>query len=99
MIVPKSVYWEIGNAFSAMLKRKRVSFEQVEQALTAFYTIPVRFLDVDLKEAVAIANRNGIYAYDAYLLASAMKHKAPLLSLDKQMIRLASEMCIKILEV
>jgi predicted nucleic acid-binding protein len=99
LIAPKSVYWEIGNAFSAMLKRDRVTLQQVEQALVAFHTIPVRYLDVDLREAIVIADQYKIYAYDAYLLACAMRHKAPLLSLDKQMVRMASDMCIEILEV
>jgi len=99
LIAPKSVYWEIGNAFSAMLKRERISLDLVEKALTAFNAIPVRFLDVDLGEAIAVAHQHKIYAYDAYLLASAMKHKAPLLTLDKQMARLAGDVCIKILEV
>jgi predicted nucleic acid-binding protein len=99
LIAPKSVYWEIGNAFSAMLKRGRVKLEQVDQALAVFRAIPVRYLDVDLREAIAIADQHGIYAYDAYLLASAMRHKAPLLSLDKQMVRMASDMCIDVLEV
>jgi predicted nucleic acid-binding protein len=96
---PKSVCWEIGHVFSAMLKRGRVTLQQVEQALVAFHAIPVRYLDVDLREAIVIADQYKIYAYDAYLLACAMRHKAPLLSLDKQMVRMASDMCIEILEV
>jgi len=99
LIAPKSVYWEIGNAFSAMLKRKRVTLEQIERALDVFNEIPVRYLDVDLRESVVIAERHGIYAYDAYLLASAIRYKAPLLTLDRQMARMATEMCIDVLEV
>ena len=99
LIAPKSVYWEIGNAFSAMLKRGRVELRQVEQALEYFNEIPIRYLDVDLREAVVIASQNGIYAYDAYLLASAMRYKAPLLTLDRQMVRIATEMCVEVMEV
>jgi predicted nucleic acid-binding protein len=99
LIAPKSVYWEIGNAFSAMLKRGRVKVEQVDAALEAFRAIPVRYLDVDLREAIVISNQCGIYAYDAYLLACAMRHKAPLLSLDKQMLCMAQELCVETMEV
>ena len=99
LIAPKSVYWEIGNAFSAMLKRGRVALKQVESALMVFNEIPVRYVDVDLRESLLIANQRGIYAYDAYLLASAMRYKAPLLTLDRQMARMATEMCIDVLEV
>ena len=99
LIAPKSVYWEIGNAFSAMLKRGRVTLKQVEHALDVFDEIPVRYLDVDLRESLAIAGQHGIYAYDAYLLASAIRYKAPLLTLDRQMARMATELCINVLEV
>ena len=99
LIAPKSVYWEIGNAFSAMLKRGRITLRQVERALVAFNEIPVRYVDVDLHESLVVAGQHGIYAYDAYLLASAMRYKAPLLTLDRQMVRMATEMCIDVLEV
>lgn len=99
LIAPKSVYWEIGNAFSAMLKRGRVTFKQVEGALGVFNKIPVRYLDIDLRESLVIANKHGMYAYDAYLLAGAMRYKAPLLTLDRQMARMAAELCIDVLEV
>ena len=99
LIAPKSVYWEIGNAFSAMLKRGRVTLKQVESALGVFNEIPVRYVDVDLHESLVVAGQHGIYAYDAYLLASAMRYKAPLLTLDRQMARMAAEMCIDVLEV
>jgi len=99
LIAPKSVYWEIGNAFSAMLKRGRITFKQVEKALMVFNEIPVRYVDVDLRESLVVAGQHGIYAYDAYLLASAMRYKAPLLTLDRQMVRMATEMCIDVLEV
>ncbi|MFQ5455563.1 MAG: hypothetical protein ACE5EA_05065 [Nitrospirota bacterium] len=32
LIVPYSVHWEIGNAFSAMLKRKRITLKQALKA-------------------------------------------------------------------
>lgn len=99
LIAPKSVYWEIGNAFSAMLKRGRITLKQVERALVVFNEIPVRYVDVDLHESLVVAGQQGIYAYDAYLLAGAMRYKAPLLTLDRQMARMAKEMCIDVLEV
>ena len=51
LLAPSSVHWEIGNAFSAMLKRKRVRLTQVRKALSAYAEIPIRFVDVDLAEA------------------------------------------------
>ena len=34
IIVPKSLHWEVGNAFSAMFKRKRLSLKEVQSAIT-----------------------------------------------------------------
>lgn len=99
LIAPRSVYWEIGNAFSAMLKRGRITSQQVEAALNAFDAIPVRYVELGLREAVKIAEQYNIYAYDAYLLAAALRYKSPLLSLDQQMIRLGDAVGIQILEV
>ena len=33
LIAPHSVHWEISNAFSAMLKRKRITLEQALRAI------------------------------------------------------------------
>jgi predicted nucleic acid-binding protein len=99
LIAPRSVYWEVGNAFSAMLKRGKASWAQVQSALQIFESIPVRYVDIGLNDALEIAQQHGIYAYDAYLLAAARHHRAPLLSLDQQMIRLGTAMGIRIMEV
>lgn len=82
LVAPNSIHWEIGNAFSAMLKRKRVSFEQVRRALHIYAQIPIKFTNVDLTESLEISSQLGIYAYDAYLLWCAVKHNYPLLTLD-----------------
>ena len=53
LIAPKSIYWEIGNAFSAMFKRKQATLKQAKDAINIFKKIPIRFLDVDLTDALA----------------------------------------------
>jgi predicted nucleic acid-binding protein len=99
LIAPRSVFWEIGNAFSAMLKRGRITKQQVDAALVAFDAIPVRYVELGLKEAVGIAAQYNIYAYDAYVLAAALRYKSPLLSLDQQMVRHGDVVGIQMLEV
>lgn len=99
LIAPGSVHWEIGNAFSAMLKRKRATLEQVTAAMTAYQQIPLRFVDVELEESLAIANHLDLYAYDAYLLRCALKYKSPLLTLDSGLARAAAVVKAKVLEV
>lgn len=43
-----SLAWEVGNAFVAMLKRRRITAEQAKQAITAFQSISVALVEVDL---------------------------------------------------
>ena len=38
------------------------------KALDLFNSLPVRYVDVNLSEALQVAHDAGIYAYDAYLL-------------------------------
>ncbi|MSP13392.1 MAG: PIN domain-containing protein [Chloroflexi bacterium] len=98
LITPLPVRWEIGNAFSAMLKRQRIGLAQVLDALEIYSTIPIRFVEVELEQSLKIADELHIYAYDAYLIRCAQKYHAPLLSLDKSLVALARSMQIEILE-
>ncbi|MDO8689155.1 MAG: type II toxin-antitoxin system VapC family toxin [Dehalococcoidia bacterium] len=99
LIAPRSVHWEIGNAFSAMLKRKRITPEQAASAIRIYESIPVRLVDVELAKSLDIASALNIFAYDAYLLRCALRHAAPLITLDGDLARCASEMKIRTIEV
>lgn len=98
LIAPHSVHWEIGNAFSAMLKRNRIQVSDALQAIEAYLSIPIRFVDVELDEVVKLANTLNIYAYDAYLIRAAIKYKSPLLSLDQSLINSAKSVKAQIVE-
>ena len=99
LIAPQSVHWEIGNALSAMLKRRRITVEQAVGAVRMYRQIPLRFVDVELEEALAIADAQGIYAYDAYLIRCAIKYRTPLISLDQKLVTAAREMGARVIEV
>ncbi len=99
LIAPHSVHWEIGNAFSAMLKRNRISLEQASEAIQAYKKIPIRFVDVELEQSLKIADTLGIYAYDAYLVQCALKYRSPLISLDGNLVDSAQSMKAKVIEV
>jgi predicted nucleic acid-binding protein len=68
-----SIPWEIGNALSAMFKRKRITLEQAKIALQLYRKIPITFVDVQLESAVEITKQLNIYAYDAYLITCALQ--------------------------
>jgi hypothetical protein len=66
-VAPASVHWEVGNALSALLKRRLASRQDVLDAAAAYEEIPLRFVDVDLGDALELSADLGLYAYDAYL--------------------------------
>lgn len=99
LIAPLSIHWEIGNAFSSMLKRKRVTIEEALQAIDIYLQIPIRFVEVELTESLLLADELGLYAYDAYLLCCAEKYHLPVLTLDTRLTQAAKERKIQVLEV
>ena len=99
LIAPLSLHWEIGNAFSAMFKRKIINIESAKKALEYYLMIPIRLVDVDLMNSIEIANKFGIYAYDAYFLECAKQFNTPLVTLDNRLMKKAKQMNIKIMEV
>ncbi|HEX8321141.1 type II toxin-antitoxin system VapC family toxin [Longimicrobium sp.] len=99
LVAPASVPWEIGNAFSAMLKRKRIDLAQATLAMAAFRQIPIRFMNIDLDAALAVAARYDVYAYDAYMIACAREQGCPLLTLDRGLVHAAKQANVTVAEV
>ena len=54
---------------------------------------------MELEETLEIADAVGIYAYDAYLIRCALKYRAPLVSLDRNLVQAAKETGAKVIEV
>jgi predicted nucleic acid-binding protein len=99
IVAPPSIDWEVGNAFSAMLKRSRINLEQAMEAIEAYQEITLEIVDVELEEAVRLAGKRNIYAYDAYILQCAIEHNLPLISLDRNLIDIAKREGIQVIEV
>jgi predicted nucleic acid-binding protein len=99
LYAPVSVHWEIGNAFSAMFKRRQSSVELAKQALNVYRKIPVKFIDVPLEKALELSYAQNIYAYDAYLIQCAQQTSTSLLTLDNGLKRAAEKAGVQILEV
>lgn len=99
LLAPGSVHWEVGNAFSALLKRRRLKLRDVQAALDGYAAIPIRFVEIELAVALELADRFGLYAYDAYLMACARRYRAPLLTLDVRLGRAAQEAGVQVVEV
>ncbi len=99
LLAPASVHWEVGNAFSAMLKRRRITLDQALQAIKSYEQMQFRFIDVDIGQSVNLSDQLGIYAYDAYVLACAVTLRSPLLTLDKGLAGNAPLAGVRVLEV
>ena len=99
LVAPPSVHWEIGNALVTGIRKRRFTAESASIALAAYDKIPLRFETVGLEDAVNLADRLSIYAYDAYVLACAQTLSCPLVTLDQSMTRAARELGIDVAEV
>ena len=99
LVGPGSLPWEVGNAFSAMFKRSRLSLDEAKKGIAIFDSIPIRYIRTDFLNAITISKQTGMYAYDAYFLDCAIRLKTPLLTLDRKLISAAQELSIKVLEV
>lgn len=99
LIGPGSIPWEIGNAFSAMFKQKRITIQEAEKGIAIFKSIPLRYIEPDFINSLKISKKTNMYAYDAYFLDCAMRYNAPLLTLDKKLEAMAIKLNIQTLEV
>jgi predicted nucleic acid-binding protein len=99
LIGPGSIPWEIGNAFSAMFKRQRLTLAEAQKGLSIFESIPLRYIKPDFASSVSISKQINMYAYDAYFIDCAIRQTAPLLTLDRRLIAAARSLNVQILEV
>ncbi len=97
-IAPEILPYEIGNALSAMIKRKQITHKEALQAQKSTTSIPVRLMSIDISQSLKLAMDFNIYAYDAYFLQCAINQSCPLLTLDKGMKKVAKQLKIQLLE-
>lgn len=99
IVAPPSVDWEIGNAFSAMLKQSRITLKQAVEIVSVYLEIEMDILEIDLIEALKLAGALKIYAYDAYILQCALEYNLPLIALDKNLCANAAQIGVSLIEI
>jgi predicted nucleic acid-binding protein len=99
LIGPGSIPWEIGNAFSAMFKRQRITLDEAQKGLMIFESIPLRYIKPDFVNSIAISKKTNMYAYDSYFIDCAIRQKAPLLTLDRKLQTAAQSLNVEIIGV
>jgi predicted nucleic acid-binding protein len=96
---PASLRWEVGNAATAGVKRRRLTTERARQLVTDFELVTIRELAIDILRAVDLGLELGIYAYDAYLLEAARSSGFPLLALDGPIRQNAKKLGLSVVEL
>jgi predicted nucleic acid-binding protein len=99
LLAPEVLPFEIGNALSALMRRERLSLKEAQGAWRVCAAISVDLRGVDIEASLELAMQHGIYAYDAYYLQCAANLRAPLLTLDRRLERVARLVGVKIVEV
>jgi predicted nucleic acid-binding protein len=99
LCAPASLRWEVGNAATAGVKRRRLTPERARQLMADFESVTIREIAIDIKGAVDLGLKLGIYAYDAYILEAARTSEFPLLALDGPIRRNAKKLGLSLLEL
>lgn len=82
-----------------MIKRGRITLEQATAAVEIYEQISINLVDVDLKQALEIVDKQKVYAYDAYMIACALNRSCPLLTLDGGLAYAAKAAGVEVCEV
>lgn len=85
LVACETLPFEVGNALIAMLKKGRLSTTEVGVAWSIFCTIPVELKSISIEAALDVAIRHNIYAFDAYVVQTAIETRSSLITLDKRM--------------
>jgi len=95
---PEVLPYEIGKALIAVRRKGRLSDREILRAFDISQKIAVRLVPVKVHDAIKMAIRFNIYAYDAYYLQCCIENRLPLISLDKCMCDVARSLGIKVVE-
>ncbi|MBW1702016.1 MAG: type II toxin-antitoxin system VapC family toxin [Deltaproteobacteria bacterium] len=98
LVAPEVLPFEIGNALTAMMKKRTLEANELTSAWDIVQAIPVELRRIDIRSALEIASRFNIYAYDAYFIECAISLRCPLLTLDRPMKIVGQNVGIHILE-
>jgi predicted nucleic acid-binding protein len=88
--------YEIANALTAMKKKGRLTERETLRALNVSQRIPVRLVPINIYDALKVAIKFNIYAYDAYYIQCCLETKLPLISIDNCMCEVAKSLSIKV---
>jgi len=92
-VVPWLWFYEIGNALTVAVRRKRIAPEQLYEILEMLEQMPI---DIDAADRIALlrlphlARKHGLTTYDAAYLDLALREKLPVATSDEALRKAAS---------
>jgi predicted nucleic acid-binding protein len=98
VVSPEILPYEIGNALIAVKRKGRLNDREILHAFDISQRIAVNLVSVNIRDAMKLAIRFNIYAYDAYYLQCCIEKRLSLLSLDGRMCDIAKNLEINVLE-
>ena len=98
LVAPEVLPFEVGNALTAMVKKRVLDPNEVISVWDAVQTIPVELHRIDIQAALGLAVQFNIDAYDVYFIECAVSLRCPILTLDHRMKMVARDVGIRILE-
>jgi predicted nucleic acid-binding protein len=96
IVSPEVLPYEIANALITVKRKGRLSDREVLRAFSFSQRIAVMLLPVKIYDAMKMAVKFNIHAYDAFYLQCCIETKLPLISLDNRMCEVAKSLAIKV---
>jgi len=96
VVSPEVLPYEIATALINMRRKGRLTEREVLKAFSISRRIAVHLLPVKINEAMKLALKFGIYAYDAFYIQCCLETKLPLISLDSRMCEVAASISLKV---
>lgn len=96
IVSPEVLPYEIGNALIAMKRKGRLRDREIICAFDLSQRIKAKLVSVNIHDAIKMALRFNIYAYDAHYLQCCIENKSSLISLDNRMCDIAGNLRIKV---
>ncbi len=96
VVSPEVLPYEIANALISVRRKGRLTEREVLKAFGVSQRIAVRLLPVKIYDAMKLALKFNMYAYDAFYLQCCLETKLPLISLDHRMCEVATSLFIKV---
>ena len=89
-LVPHLWHLELRNGLLVASRRGRLTADDLTERLNALRGLPIRTdTEPDLTIAFALAEKHGLSFYDAVYLELAIRHSAPMATLDRTLARAA----------